>query len=361
MIILCEIISIDEKDCIRINSESGEEIRKVLLDEGILDTDYKIISTQERLFLPLVDSFDSSSLETLLKGYGFELGRMTFELAFIRPKSLEDALRSTLTESELEYLPRAYDLIGDIAVLEIHPEIECYQDEIGAAFLSVHPNFKTVLAKRSAISGVTRVREYELLAGIDKTSTIHTEYGCRIAVDLEKAYFSPRLLEEHNRIASMVREGETVIDMFTGVGPFALHIAKHCKASVTAIDINPEAIVLLKESMSMNKLVGTIIPVTADAALYTNAHFDKSADRVIMNHPSGAEEFVFVACKALKPHGTMHYYDFIGGQIPDETVRSKLTGLVKEAGYEIEEILMTRKVRDSAPYEWQMVVDAIIR
>jgi tRNA (guanine37-N1)-methyltransferase len=351
----------DERDCIRIKSESGEKLRKILLDASLLDIDYKIISTEKHLFLPLVDGVDSSLLESLLNGYEFELGRMTFELAFIRPKSLEDALRGTLTESELDYLPRAYDLIGDIVVLEIHPEILNHKEAIGSAFLRLHPNFKTVLAKSSAISGITRVREYELLSGVDKTSTIHTEYGCRLAVDLEKAYFSPRLLEEHNRIANLVHEGETIIDMFTGVGPFALHIARHCKASVTAIDINPEAIELLKKSMSMNKLLGTIIPITADAALYTNANFDRSVDRVIMNHPSGAEEFVFVACKALKPHGVMHYYDFIGGQDPDETVRSKIDTLVREAGFEIEEIVLTRKVRDSAPYEWQMAADVVIR
>ena len=204
MIILCEIISMDERDCIRIKSESGEKLRKILLDASLLDIDYKIISTEKHLFLPLVDGVDSSLLESLLNGYEFELGRMTFELAFIRPKSLEDALRGTLTESELDYLPRAYDLIGDIVVLEIHPEILNHKEAIGSAFLRLHPNFKTVLAKSSAISGITRVREYELLAGIDKTSTIHTEYGCRLAVDLEKE--SGSMVVEYHAFKTTISE-----------------------------------------------------------------------------------------------------------------------------------------------------------
>lgn len=260
----------------------------------------------------------------------------------------------------IDLLPRAYDAVGDIAILEIPPELHDYKIEIGRAFHQLHPSFSTVLCKRGAITGMTRTRQYEFLSGEEKTSTVHVEYGCRIAVDLARAYFSPRLLEEHNRIASQVQEGESVIDMFTGVGPFALHIARRQSATVTAIDINPHAIELLRKSLSMNKLRGRVIPVVADAGEYVPAHFTHNVDRVIMNHPSGASKFVNAACTAVRAGGIIHYYDFIASHSAEDDMREKITRLVQEAGYIVSEILAIRRVRDSAPYEYQMVVDVVI-
>ncbi|MHA2323345.1 MAG: class I SAM-dependent methyltransferase, partial [Candidatus Thorarchaeota archaeon] len=200
-------------------------------------------------------------------------------------------------------------------------------------------------------------REYQCLAGEDKTDTIHIEYGCRLAVDLSKAYFSPRLLEEHNRIAQLVKDNEFIVDMFCGVGPFPIHIARQKKAHIIAIDINPDAIGLLNESVRLNKLVGTIEPIVGDAKDYSKSHV---ADRVIMNHPSGAFDFVPDACRILKPQGVLHYYDFVGGENPEGTITNKLTQLVEDAGRSIDTVNIVKRVRDSAPYEFQMVVDAII-
>jgi tRNA (guanine37-N1)-methyltransferase len=282
---------------------------------------------------------------------------MEFEPVPHGPKTLTEALESYLSPEELELVPRAYDLIGDIAVIEIPDELSRHRETIGRVFHEVHKNFSTILAKKGAISGTTRVREYQCLAGEDKTDTIHIEYGCRLAVDLSNAYFSPRLLEEHNRIAQLVKENEFVVDMFCGVGPFPIHIARQKNAHIVAIDINPNAINLLNKSMKLNKLVGTIEPIVGDAKDYSKSQI---ADRVIMNHPSGAFDFVSDACRILKPLGVLHYYDFVGGENPEDTVTNKLTQLVVDAGRSINTVNIVRRVRDSAPYEFQMVVDAII-
>ncbi|MHA1966107.1 MAG: methyltransferase domain-containing protein, partial [Candidatus Thorarchaeota archaeon] len=147
------------------------------------------------------------------------------------------------------------------------------------------------------------------------------------------------------------------VDMFCGVGPFPIHIARQKKAHIIAIDINPDAIGLLNESVRLNKLVGTIEPIVGDAKDYSKSHV---ADRVIMNHPSGAFDFVPDACRILKPQGVLHYYDFVGGENPEGTITNKLTQLVEDAGRSIDTVNIVKRVRDSAPYEFQMVVDAII-
>jgi tRNA (guanine37-N1)-methyltransferase len=346
-----------KKVFLKVAVRDGERTRKALLEHNLLDIDFKILSQDGALFIPLRHEVKSELIDIILGFNHYETGEMEFESISHGPKNLTEALESYLSPEELELVPRAYDLIGDIAVLEIPDELSSHREMIGRVFHEVHKNFSTVLAKKGAISGTTRVREYQCLAGEDKTETIHIEYGCRLAVDLSKAYFSPRLLEEHNRIAQLVKDNEFVVDMFCGVGPFPIHIARHGNAHIVAIDINPDAIALLKKSIGLNKLVGTVEPIVGDAKDYSKS---KIADRVIMNHPSGAFDFVPDACRILKPQGVLHYYDFVGGENPEDTVTKKLTQLVDEAGRTIEMVCLVRRVRDSAPYEFQMVVDAII-
>ncbi|MFW9919587.1 MAG: class I SAM-dependent methyltransferase family protein [Candidatus Thorarchaeota archaeon] len=350
----------EEIPFLSVPSKYGELIRKRLLALALFDTNYKIVSEEKVLFFPLREHIDIEQTFPELPTSEYSVGRRNFPEAFDGPKTLSDALKGRLTEKEVELLPRAYDLIGDIAILEIPEELVEHRFEIGHEFLKLRPNFTTVLGKNSAISGTLRIREYELLAGADKRDTIHVEYGCRIAVDLSKAYFSPRLLEEHNRIARQVVEDEHVVDMFSGVGPFALHIAKRTRATITAVDINPDASNLLKQSIPLNRLEGTIVPITADIRDYTESSKSGFADRVIMNHPSGAFNFIGEACKLLREDGVMHYYDFMGGEDPEQALCEKVKRLIEKSGRAIKKILLIRRVRDSAPYEYHMVLDAII-
>jgi len=148
--------------------------------------------------------------------------------------------------------------------------------------------------------------------------------------------------------------------MFSGVGPFALHIAKRSSANITAVDINPHATKLLEKSMTLNRLQGIIHPITSDIREYVKSVPTRIADRVIMNHPSGAFNYIQEACYLLKSGGMMHYYDFGGGEDPEGTLQNKVEALVKESNRSIREAPLIRRVRDSAPYEYHIVLDAII-
>ncbi len=349
-----------QRPYIRVPLQMGETTRVQLLRLGLLDIQVRIESSDGFLYVPLIRLIDTGELVSL-ELQGMETGIRQFKTLVDTSKRLIDLLESELSPEELRLLPRAFDMVGDIAILEIPHELRAHEQVIGRAFHRIHPMFATVLVKRGAISGTTRTRQYECIAGIDKTETVHTEYGCRIAVDLAKAYFSPRLSEEHRRVASLVKENETVIDMFTGVGPFALHISHMHRTKIYAIDVNPHAIELLRKSMSLNRLIGTIIPIVADAHDYVRTNFHMDADRVIMNHPSAAASFIKDACHAVRPGGTIHYYDFIAGDAPESAVREKIEDLVSAAGRSILTVSAVRRVRESAPHEFQMVVDVVIQ
>ena len=105
-------------------------------------------------------------------------------------------------------------------------ELEEYKKVIGEEILMIHKRVRTVLVKSGPVTGLYRTRGFEVIAGLKKTDTKYKEHGCVYYLDLAKVYFSPRLSHEHNRVASQVKEDETIIDMFAGVGPFSILIAK---------------------------------------------------------------------------------------------------------------------------------------
>ena len=125
------------------------------------------------------------------------------------PENLTQALQDKLPPELLAIVPQAFDIIGDIVVIDIPPQLKPYQNTIGEAILQTQKNVTTVLAKASDISGVFRVRDYDYIAGEHKTQTIHREFGCQYHVDIAKAYFSPRLSHEHERVAVQVQDGES--------------------------------------------------------------------------------------------------------------------------------------------------------
>jgi tRNA (guanine37-N1)-methyltransferase len=263
----------------------------------------------------------------------------------------------------MKKLPRAIDFVGDIAIIEIPPELEAYKKTISEAILKTHKNVCTVLAKAGTVDGVYRLREFTVLAGIEKTETVHREHGCLYQMDLAKTYFSPRLSYEHDRVASQVTENEFVIDMFAGVGPFSILIAKKLEqVRVCAIDINPAAVASLTRNVALNRVNKKVTPLLGDVREVIKARFTNSADRVIMNLPKAANAYVNVACEALKPKGgVVHYYDLTRAPNPLETACARLTEEVRQAKREVVKILSTRRVRETAPFQWQVVVDARIQ
>jgi tRNA (guanine37-N1)-methyltransferase len=260
-------------------------------------------------------------------------------------------------------LPHSIDFIGDIAVVEIVPELEGYKRVIGEAILKANKRVKTVLAKLGAVSGVYRLRPFETIGGHARTTTVHKEYGCVFHVDLAKAYFSPRLSYEHSRVASLVRPSETVVDMFAGVGPFSILIAKkHEDVSVHAIDVNPDAFEYLKKNVLANRVEARVKPLLGDARQIVHERLKGVADRVIMNLPDKAIEYINVACMAILPEGgVIHYYEFSNMPNPLETAKNRFSEAVTQTDRDLVKITAARIVRGVSPFTYQVVVDAEIK
>lgn len=350
--------------CLKIPKTYGEKAITSAHKMGIMDKELEVQSDTSHIYIPLARSLLENEIETLKKLIpNLEISAYTFPERKKRPKTLFELLNGKLPPHLLASLPRAIDFVGDIAIIEVPPELEAYKTEIGKTILQAHRNVKTVLAKAGAVKGTYRLREFNLIAGEDKTETIHKEHGCKYQVDLARVYFSPRLSYEHKRVASMVKDGETVIDMFAGVGSFAILIAKtHENVKVYAIDINPYAVAFLEKNVRLNRVEGKVQPILGDAKQIVRQRLRGVADRVIMNLPEKALEFLDSACKALKTEGgIIHFYSFIDSSETLEDLKLRFAKEVEKFGRKVREILFSRLVRETAPYEWQAVLDAEIR
>lgn len=346
--------------CLKVPKQYGEKTLILANRLKIVNNEKAIQRDRDFVYIPLVrkpSGDESASLKEQTPDC--KLSTHDFPEKKKNEPSLIELLEDRLSPHLLASLPHSADFVGDIAIIEVSPELDPHKKIIGEAILKTNKNVRTVLAKAGAVSGTYRLREFSVIAGEAKTETVHKEYGCQYYVDVAKAYFSPRLSYEHNRVASLVGEGETVIDLFTGVGPFAIQIVKvHEKVKVYAIDTNPHAIEYLKRNIRLNRVEEKVHPILGDARQVVNEGLPGVADRVIMNLPEKAIEFVDVACVALKPvGGTLHFYSFANAFDSLDNVRGRFVEAVEKRGRKVEEILFFRRVRATAPYEWQIVLD----
>lgn len=216
-------------------------------------------------------------------------------------------------QSKIKFLPKeaggAFDLIGEIAITKIREEERAI--ELARSLILTHPNIKAVYLDRG-ITGKYRLRDLKLLSGSEIYLTKYRENGIMFQIDVSKVYFSPRLATERMLVAKEVMDGETVIDLFAGVGPFALNIAKERDANIIAIDSNPYAIELLHKNVANNNLRGKITSYCADSAEKI-VEFS-GVDRIIMNLPHEAFSFVTAAKKTLKTGGIINYYEILNVQ-----------------------------------------------
>jgi len=225
-------------------------------------------------------------------------------------------------------------IVGDIAIVNIKSEDELEEaGKFAECIVAKNRNLKSVFAKLST-EGEFRIPRLFHLLGEKRTLTIAKEYGLSFFVDLEKAYYNPRLSEEHRKIAEKCRDGELVLDLFSGIGGFSIHIAHMHRSTVIANDWNREAISLLLKSLLLNrkKLLGSIYATTLEAgelieALKSKIHFD----RIIMNSPTNSINYIEKIGEVARKGSTVHLYVLQNKQSRDAeaAISSKVGHLFK--------------------------------
>jgi len=280
---------------LKIEKQKAEKTRKRLLDKDVYDGSRKVQQENGFVYFPIKEEIQ-----------GYRCVDREGEKIKKRPRSLREALKDKISDRDLEKVPSSFDVVGDIAVLELPEDLKKYDELIGDTMVSVFKNINTVAVKTGAISTRYRTRSIRVVAGEDKTETIHREHGLRYRVDVDETYFSPRLSHERKRVIDQIRDGERVLVLFAGVGPYAILASKKKDVEVVAVELNPQAVKYMRENTKLNDVDVHVVEGDAKKETPRLGLFD----RIVMPLPKDAGGFLDVALEVLNPSGVIHYYTF---------------------------------------------------
>ena len=266
--------------------------------------------------------------------------------------NLKEYLKKKLTKKELALFRRSFDIVGDIAILEIPRLLNKKQKIIANAVLELHNNIQAVYKEVGGRSGKMRLQKLKWLAGEKRTETVCRENAVALKLDVAKAYFSPRISTERERIYQLVKKSEIVLVMFSGVGPYVIEIAKHAGAMVYGVEINKVAHRYAVENARLNKVEGKTKLFAGDVSRIL-PRLNKKFDRIIMPLPKGAADYLDLALKHIKPRGTIHFYDFL----PEEEIPAAAINKIKNVSKKKIKVLKVVKCGQLAPRKYRVCID----
>jgi tRNA (guanine37-N1)-methyltransferase len=322
--------------CIRVMKAKANAAIQSLAKKGLIDPSFSITHDKTYVYIPVKEA---------VKGY--ETANKRLKPRKRGPLNLAEALESQGVKAR--NVISSFDLLGNVAVVELPDKMDA--KKVAKAIMEVHKNVETVYAKKSGMQGKYRVRKFRLIGGRKNKIAKYRENGVLMEFDVEKVFFSPRLSSERKRIAELAKNGENVLVLFAGVGPFALCIAKQRPLSkVIGIELNREAVKWFRKNIKLNKLEN-IKAVLGDVKKEVGK-FRGWADRIVMPLPKDAEHFLKDAETASKKGTIIHFYSFVDANRPEQHAMEKIKANLKNY-----RIIQIRKVRDYSPKTVQVVAD----
>jgi tRNA (guanine37-N1)-methyltransferase len=317
--------------CVRVAREDGERTRRALADAALVDETREIESADGYLFVPVTDPAAVPAEYDVVD------------------RDLDRRETQTMPADLLEFDP-SYERLGDVVIVDEDDDERAAA--LAAAIVDSDLPVDTVLNRASKVRGELRVRDWDLLAG-ESTAVVHREYGCEFELDLARVYFSPRLATERHRVVEQISEGERVLDMFAGVGPFVVPFAAR-GATAVGVDLNPVAVEYLRENAQRNDVADRVTAIEGDVREVTGDYTDW-ADRLVMNLPHSADAFLDTAVALAGDDCLLHYYDI---QSTDDPYGPGEAAIRAAAEPEYEIAVETRRtVRSYSPTEVNVVLD----
>lgn len=255
--------------------------------------------------------------------------------------------------------------------------------------LDKQANLKTVVNKVDQIDTTFRFFKMEVLAGQHDFIATVKENGCTFTFDFSTVYWNSRLSKEHERVVEFLKRKEVVLDVFAGVGPFAIPAAQNKGCTVHANDLNPHSFKYLKENARKNHVSHLLTAYNQDGREFIlsvtkqlvekvmgdlelgQAELDTSGkmdiySHVIMNLPACAVEFLGVfqglfSCipatfRKLIHMPLIHCYCFVKAESGAEQEQSALNMVTQHLGVQQldKEKSIVEMVRSVAPNKTMM-------
>lgn len=325
-----------EVPCVRVSREEGEATRRALAEADLIDRDFAIASEGGVIYIPVSDPVEVPPEYEVVE------------------HDVERRSTQTLPEDLLDF-DASYERLGEVAIIDEDDHDRA--QELADAIVESDLPLSVVLDKRSEVKGQERVRDWEILAG-EGTEVVYREYGCTFELDLAEVYFSPRLATERHRVVEQVASGEQIVDMFAGVGPFAIPMAKR-GATVVGVDVNETAIEYLRSNAERNDVADRVTAIHGDVREVAS-EYAGWADRLVMNLPHSAAEFLGAAVKMANDGCTIHYYDIQPEEDPFASGEAAIRDVAGSAGFAVE-VAARRIVRSYSPQEVNICLDIRLR
>lgn len=285
---------------IKVALNDAEKTKLMLQRKDLLNTDYELKKDKDSIYFPIKKDACKIPNGVLVD---IQLNKRK------KNKDLKSRLSEKLSASEIKHLKTSMDLVGDIAIIELEPQLEKKAGIIAKEFLRQNKGIRTVLKKKGGHEGEFRVQKYAFLSGDARTETTHVENRCRILLDVNTVYFSTRLATERKRIAEQVKKGEHILVMFSGCAPYPCVLAKNTQAKhIVGVEINPEGHKYGQKNLVLNKLSNVSLYLGDVKAIVPK--LNTLFDRIIMPLPRTAEDFLDTALAASKKDTVIHFYNF---------------------------------------------------
>lgn len=326
----------------------AEELRVALAREGIVDKTLAILDDNESVLIPVHDEPSS----VVLGRYNASLIEKDFPTRKTRTDPIDQVRASVdMPDDTKLLLPEKWEQLGDVVILRLPKELNAYESEVGKAYARVL-KAKSVLRDVGGIAGSYRTPVVRPIYGTD-TVAVHRENGILYKLDASKVMFSSGNVDERLRMAGVGCEGETVVDMFAGIGYFTLPLAVYQKPRrIIACELNQVSYGYLLENIALNRVGEKVEPILGDNR---DLPGDAFADRVIMGYVKTTHEFLHAAFRLLKSGGLLHYHE----TCPNELLPDRPVQRLRDAARKNKvEILRFREVKSYSPGVSHVVVDA---
>lgn len=230
----------------------------------------------------------------------------------------QEGLSALTNPPLLSKLPRSYKRVGHVALVNLDTTLLPWKHEVGEALLAVvSRSIRTVARFIQPIHGQIRTPSVEWLAGDPSFATVHKEHGTLYALDAQKLMFSAGNHFERHRVSEFVSQLPmsipVVLDMFACVGNLSLAMAvQNPRTQVIALELNPEAINLLRKSVELNGIgISRFRVVGGDNRLTCPSNV---ADLVILGYFGVDEQQLRLAVHALRSEvgGWLMLHDISG-------------------------------------------------
>eukprot|EP00746_Dinoflagellata_sp_MGD_P139467 gnl/MRDRNA2_/MRDRNA2_72920_c0_seq1.p1 gnl/MRDRNA2_/MRDRNA2_72920_c0~~gnl/MRDRNA2_/MRDRNA2_72920_c0_seq1.p1 ORF type:complete len:673 (+),score=137.15 gnl/MRDRNA2_/MRDRNA2_72920_c0_seq1:101-2119(+) len=217
-----------------------------------------------------------------------------------------------------------------------------------------------------------RKAQVHILAGADSDTWVVVdgppESSLKYTFDLTKCMFSEGNASEKQRVFQEWDVQDTVVlDMYTGIGYWALPMLKNGAAKVFAAEWNPDAIEAFKKGLQINGLDDGRCEVLAgdNRSEETRSKVRRLCDRVVLGLIPDCREGIPVACEALRDIGGLLHVHWNIKQGEEDMVIAEILKLIHK-GLEVRseesplwhcEVLGVKKVKWYAPRVRHVVVD----